>query len=51
MSLMEMCGKLLPTLVSWENCFELLNLTELYDMTGAKEEIENFMKRYDSNYK
>lgn len=44
-SLMDMCDRMLPTLVSWQNCVELLNLSELHGMTGAKEKIEKFMKR------
>ncbi|OXA61827.1 speckle-type POZ protein [Folsomia candida] len=43
-SLMDMCDRMLPTLVSWQNCVELLNLSELHGMTGAKEKIEKFMK-------
>ncbi|XP_021967243.1 uncharacterized protein LOC110862357 isoform X1 [Folsomia candida] len=43
-SLTNICDKLLPTLVSWENCVELLKLTELHGMAGAKEGIEKFMR-------
>ncbi|XP_021967240.1 speckle-type POZ protein [Folsomia candida] len=43
-SLTNICDKLLPTLVSWENCTELLKLAELHGMPGAKGEIEEFMK-------
>ncbi|XP_021943376.2 BTB/POZ domain-containing protein At1g21780 [Folsomia candida] len=43
--LISMCDKILPTVVSLENCVELLKFTELHGMTDATEKVKNFMKR------
>ncbi|XP_021966434.1 uncharacterized protein LOC110861610 [Folsomia candida] len=42
--LIAICDKLLPTVVSWENCVELLKFSELHGMTKAMEKIKKFMK-------
>ncbi|OXA46535.1 Speckle-type POZ protein [Folsomia candida] len=42
--LLGTCENLLPTLVSWENCVEVLELAELHGMTRAAGMIKAFIK-------
>ncbi|OXA38494.1 hypothetical protein Fcan01_26697 [Folsomia candida] len=40
----DRCDVLLPTLITWENCFQLLEVASLHSLAASKQKIEAFME-------